>query len=110
MYIRRKKAFQKLFQLIRAIEADQDDLLKVKEFNRLLVTEILRAERAILRHRASQRNINRQLKTGRGSKKASASLRTKLKRVAGYITAQEDQIYMWRCFGDALAYLYLDKF
>jgi hypothetical protein len=37
-------------------------------------------------------------------------LRTKLKRVAGYITAQEDQIYIWRCFGDALAYVYLDKF
>jgi hypothetical protein len=110
MYIRRKKAFQKLFQLIRAIEADQDDLLKVREFNRLLVTEILRAERAILRHRASQRDINRQLKTGRGSKKASASLRTKLKRVAGYISAQEDQIYIWRCFGDALAYVFLDKF
>jgi hypothetical protein len=75
-----------------------------------LVREILRAERAILRHRASQRDINRQLKTGRGTKEASASLRTKLKRVAGYITAQEQQIYIWRCFGDALAYVFLDKF
>lgn len=113
MRIRRRKSFHRLFQLLRSIEANCDDpssLASVKELNLLLVEELQHSERAILRHRASQREVNRQLKTGRGTKEASAVLRTKLKRVAGYIAAHEDELFIWRCFGDALAFLYLDKF
>jgi hypothetical protein len=113
MRIKRRKSFHRLFHLLRGIEANFDDpssLASVKELNLLLVDELQHSERAIIRHRASQREINRQLKTGRGTKQASAKLRTKLKRVAGYIAANEDELFIWRCFGDALAFLFLDKF
>jgi hypothetical protein len=113
MRIRRRKSFHRLFELLRGIEANFDDpvsLDSVRKFNLLLVGEILHSERAIIRHRASQRDINQQLKTGRGTKEASQILRTKLKRVASYIASHEDAIFIWRCFGDALAFLFLDKF
>jgi hypothetical protein len=109
MYIRRKKAFRQLFRLIRGVEADRDDLGSVRELNLLVLKEVLRDEQALLRHRETQRTLNIQLKTGRGSKEASAVIRTRLRRITGSIAARQDQIFIWKCFGDALAYVYLDK-
>jgi hypothetical protein len=110
MHIRRKNAFRQLFQLIRAVEADRHNLTLVRALNLLVLKEVIRDEQTVLRHRETQRALNKQLKTGRGSKEASAAIRTRLKRVIGYIAAREDQIFIWKCFGDALAYIYLDKF
>jgi hypothetical protein len=110
MHIRRKKTFRQLFRLIREVEARPDDLASVRELNLLVLKEVLRDEQALLRHREAQRTLNMQLKTGRGSKEASAVIRTRLKRITGYIAARQDQIFIWKCFGDALAYVYLDRF
>jgi hypothetical protein len=110
MHIRRKKAFRQLFRLIREVEGHPDDLASVRELNLLVLKEVLRDEQALLRHKGTQRALNMQLKTGRGSKEASAAIRARLKRITGYIAAREDQIFIWKCFGDALAYIYLDKF
>jgi hypothetical protein len=110
MHIRRKKTFRQLFRLIREVEARPDDLASVRELNLLVLKEVLRDEQALLRHRETQRALNMQLKTGRGSKDASAVIRTRLKRITGYIAARQDQIFIWKCFGDALAYVYLDRY
>ena len=110
MHIRRKKAFRQLFRLIREVEAHPEDLASVRELNLLVLKGVLRDEQALLRHRETQRALNMQLKTGRGSKEASAVIRARLKRVIGYIAARQDQIFIWKCFGDALAYVYLDRF
>jgi hypothetical protein len=110
MHIRGKKTFHQLFQLVRAIEADQADLSSVRQLNVLVLKQVLHSERAILRHRNRQRDLNGQLKTGRGTKEESRAIRAHLARVRRYIAAQEDQIFIWKCFGDALAYIYLDKF
>lgn len=66
------------------------------------------AENAILTHSDKKKDLKRQLKTGRGDKATSRAIRSKLKRVDGYIKAQRDQIFIWKCFGDALAFIYLD--
>jgi hypothetical protein len=110
MHIRRKKTFRQLFRLIRELETRPDELASVRELNLLVLKEVLRDEQALLRHRETQRALNMQLKTGRGSKEASAVIRTKLKRITGYIAARQDQIFIWKCFGDALAYVYLDRY
>ena len=89
MHIRRKKAFRQLFRLIREIEAHPDDLASVRELNLLVLKEVLRDEQGLLRHRETQRALNMQLKTGRGSKEASAAIRARLKRITSYIAARE---------------------
>lgn len=107
---RRQKPFFEMVRLLRAIEADQDDFASVKALNLLILKEIIRAERKQDEHRAAYKELNRQLKTGRGSKEVSKALRTKIKRAAGFIDRYAKQIYVWKCCGDALAFLYLDKF
>jgi hypothetical protein len=110
MHIRRKKTLRQLFRLIREVEAHPDDLASVRELNLLVLKEVLRDEQVLLRHRETQRALNMQLKTGRGSKEGSAVIRTRLKRITGYIAARQDHIFIWKCFGDALAYVYLDRY
>lgn len=107
---RRQKPFFEMVRLLRAIEADQDDFASVKALNLLVLKEIILAERKQDEHRAAYKELNRQLKTVRGSKEVSKALRTKIKRTAGFIDRYAKQIFIWKCCGDALAFLYLDKF
>jgi len=107
---RRQKPFFEMVRLLRAIEADHSDFASVKALNLLVLKEIIRAERKQDEHRAAHKELNRQLKTGRGSKEISKALRMKIKRTAGFIDRYAKQIYIWKCCGDALAFLYLDKF
>ena len=107
---RRKKPFLEMVRLLRLIEADQDDLASVRALNLLILREVLRAEAKQNEHKAALRQLRRQLRTGRASKGVSRTLKTKLKRTAGFIDRCERQIYIWKCCGDALAFIYLDKF
>lgn len=109
MYIRKRKSFRELCKIVRAIEADPDDLELVKDLNLRILDLVLESEQAIARHKDARKSLNSQLKTGRGDKKSSRALRTKIKMVTSYIKAQRDQVYIWKSFGDALTYIYLDS-
>ena len=110
MYIRRRKSFFKLFELLRHIELDKNDVAAIEQCNHLILQEVLHAESAILRHRDRHRELIRTLKTGRGDKVTADLTRTRIKRTIGHLRAQEDAIFIWKCFGDALAFLFLDRF
>jgi hypothetical protein len=110
MRIRRRKAFDQLFDLLRRIEQDDEDIPALMQSNGMILAEILRAERAVQRHRDRHRALTRALKTERADKAGARQLRTQIKRTSAAAAAQEDMIYIWKSFGDALAFLYLDRF
>ncbi len=107
---RRRKAFHALVTLLRAVEADLNDFESVLTLNKLLVKEILRAEQNIQRHKASLKALKVRLKTGGLSRDETTKLRKAIARTDGYINGYRAQIYIWKCFGDGLAFAYLDKF
>jgi len=110
MYIRKRQAFIDLLDLIRHIEECPDDIEAVRQLNERLVGHLTDAEKAIARHAKSKKQLTNKLKTHRLPKTETQRLRGKLKRVNSYIKAQRDQIYIWKCLGDALAFVYLDPF
>lgn len=69
---------------------------------------ILAVEEAISRHRASKKELRKRLKSERPSKVEANVLRRRIKRTDGYIKAQQDQMYVWKCFGDSVAFAFLD--
>lgn len=107
---RRKKTFFELHRLLRAIEADQDDLGLVRRLNGLLIREILRSEANIGRHKAAVKALRAQLKTARPSREEANKIRRTIARTERYIDTYFQQRYIWKCFGDGLAYAYLDKY
>lgn len=106
----RKKGFLRLCRLLRAIEADRDDLASVKALNLGLLKEILRDEGYLLRLRADHKALKAILKTGRLVKADAARLRKRMAGLELRIKRYNDQIYVWRCLGDGLAYAYIASF
>ena len=107
---RRKTAFFEMLDLLRAIEQDNENLKAVESLNLLILREIIRSEKKIEEHRTIQKELNRILKTARLSKQDALIQRKKIKRRATYIDGYLRQTYIWKTFGDALAFIYLDKF
>ena len=107
---RRKKAFYRLVGLLREIEADLDNIAAVRTLNLALLKEIIRDERHIVRHRAAMTELKRKLRTDRPTKSEAEALRANIKRVGRYVEQYQDQIYIWKSIGDALAFAYISSF
>ena len=94
----RKHAFRRAHSLLRAIELDRDDFASVKTLQLLLIDEIKRAERRVRELKAETRQLG---KVGTGRKRKSLERRT---------GDAQSLIFLWKCFGDGIAFLYLDKY
>lgn len=110
MYIRKRKAFCELVELLRKIEDNLEDIDAVRQINEKLLALLTSAETAIARHGEAKKTLTRQLKTQRLPKAETQKIRSKIKRVDSYIKAQRDQVFVWKSIGDALAFVYLDPF
>lgn len=110
MIAARRKAFLRLCAMVRTIENDLDDLATVKALNTQLLREVLRDENHIIRLRADRKALSKQLKNGRLIKLDAARLRHRIASLERRIERYESQIYIWRCFGDSLAYAYISSF
>lgn len=87
----RRTSFRKAFDLLSALRQDTSDLSSLLALQQLLTREIMRAERRIPELRRLF--------------KASADDASLERRLEGY----RHTAYIWRCFGDAIAFLYMDK-
>jgi hypothetical protein len=108
MYIRQKAAFKYVKELIRGIEINRDDMELIRSANHEILRLIKHSESLISKHLSTQKDLNSKIKTGRLAKADNIKLRREQKRVKSYISAQREQIYIWKCFGDSLAFIYLD--
>jgi len=106
----RRKTFHALHALLRLIEADHDDLSLVRDMNVLLLKEVLRAEGNILHHKGMLKDLNARLKTTRPSRDEAKALRRAIRRTVSYVHRYQKQLYIWKCFGDGLAFAHLDKY
>lgn len=84
--------------MLRAIEQDRDDFVSLKNLQLLLIDEIKRAERRV-----------RELKSEARQMATSATAR-KLKSLEKRTAAAQTLIFVWKCFGDGIAFIYLDKY
>ena len=84
--------------MLRAIEHDRGDFVSLKNLQLLLIDEIKRAERRV-----------RELKSEARQMATSATAR-KLKSLEKRTAAAQTLIFVWKCFGDGIAFIYLDKY
>jgi hypothetical protein len=97
----RKRSFTRAHGLLEALRTNREDLDSLLALQRLIFGEILRTER-------KNRELRGNLKAVQGahspaSQKRASYLKNRLEKV-------RQVAYVWRCFGDAIAFLYLDKF
>ncbi|MCR9280835.1 MAG: hypothetical protein NXH99_04035 [Rhodobacteraceae bacterium] len=84
--------------MLRAIEQDRDDFVSLKNLQLLLIDEIKRAELRVRKLKSEARQM------------ATSATTRKLKSLEKRIAAAQTLIFVWKCFGDGIAFIYLDKY
>lgn len=93
----RKKSFWRAHALLHALKEDDRNLDILRDIQILLIKEIMRAEVQI----KARKTELRALQTGAESRRKFLTTR---------IESLRNVVFIWKCFGDALAFLYMDKF
>jgi hypothetical protein len=87
--------------MLTTLRANADDPGTLRAIQQLLFSEVARAERKIRELKANLRSI--QESGGHAAAKRSSYLKGRIERL-------RQVAYVWRCFGDGIAFLYMDKF
>ena len=97
----RKKSFDEAWRLISVLRANRNALDDLKSIQILLIKEICRTEVKI---KALRAKLKKDVERGSGDKAPE--------RLAheGRLASYRKLGYIWRCFGDAVAFLYMDRF
>lgn len=105
----RRKQFGLLAKLLQDLARKLDDLEGLKRFEQLLLQEVLRAEDRIREAKAERTEVRSRLRNGRLPKEEAGKLRVRSNRISNKIEAYQQLLYIWRCMGDGVAFLHLDK-
>lgn len=94
----RRHAFRRAHALLRAIELNREDLGSLKVLQLLLIDEIKRAERQVRTLKTELREL------------AAVGTARKRKSLERRISEAQSVIFVWKCFGDGIAFSYMDKY
>lgn len=97
----RKRSFFIAHSLLRELRANLENLEVLKSLQQLLFREIVRTETKIRQLKSELRSV--QAIRNKNSAKRSSYLRNRIDKV-------RQVAFTWRCFGDAIAFLYMDRF
>jgi hypothetical protein len=97
----RKHSFARAHTLLRRLRENLEDLEALRELQALLLREVVRSEEKIRQHKVKIRGI--------GDPDAVSNAK-RLRYLTGRIEGYRQCAYIWRSFGDAIAFLYLDRF
>ncbi len=86
------------------------DTVLLWAIQRKLIRQIIRTERHIGRWKSTRQDLSRRLKTERPSKSDAQKLRAKISWIDSRLEALAHLLFIWRCFGDGIAFAHLDKF
>jgi hypothetical protein len=97
----RKRSFAHAHAMLQSLRANLGDLQTLRELQKLLLHEIIRAEKKIRELKTELSTIDE--RANRAPARRSSYLQSR-------IEGCRQCAYIWRCFGDAIAFLYMDKF
>jgi len=97
----RKHSFAQAHTLLRRLRENLEDLEALRELQKLLLLEVVRSEEKIRQDKMKVRGIENL---------DAVSNAKRLRYLTGRIEGYRQCAYIWRSFGDAIAFIYLDTF
>ncbi|AJX97302.1 hypothetical protein BG24_3084 [Burkholderia pseudomallei PB08298010] len=110
MLARYQKSIYKLVALLRRIQLDPEDLDTLLQIQREIITRIRRTDKRIADLKALKRHLIGEKKRGGVSKADARFIKESIVEVSGAVTFYQWLLFVWRSFGDSIAFVYLDKF
>ncbi len=110
MVTRQKKSLYKLTEMLRLLEKNPHDYALLLRLQRALVAVIKRSDQRIAELKQRKCTLIQERKNGRHSKASSQALKGQIASVTEVICDAQQLLFFWRCFGDGIAFIYLDKY
>lgn len=104
-----KKHVLSLKGMINRLQENRDNLDLLREIQLRLIKRIILTERKIRTHKGRVTQLRSTLRKNRVSKEQALEVKKKRAFLEERIRQLQWLLYVWRAFGDALAFTYLDK-
>lgn len=105
-----KKHIYALSDAISVIRSSPERVDQLKQFQILLIQRILNSEKKIDELKGYSNALRQKLQSTRPPKEKAKEIKNKIKFYQKRINEHQWMLFVWRCFGDAVVFLYLDKF
>jgi len=99
-----------LSEAVAQIRSFPERVDQLKEFQALLIRRVLNSENKIDELKGRLNDLKRELRSSRPTKEKAKELKKKIKFYQQRINEHKWMLFVWRCFGDAVVFLHLDKF
>lgn len=96
--------------LLHTIKTDLDRLDLVLELQRHLIRQITRLERRTKRVQRAAANMRQTLNSARPPRDQAKALKLRIKECPELLEKIRRQMFVWRCFGDGIAFAYQSKY
>jgi len=100
--------FNKLHAMLKKLERDVDSISLLADSQFAIIRNIKTDERNVAKLKRERSALKVQLNTRGGTKEQSQLVKLRIAEIDARIKRLNIQIYYWRCFGDAIVYLYID--
>jgi hypothetical protein len=110
MLNRYKLTFVRLANTLHKLKRDPTDLEVLWDLQMFLIQKLRRCERGITRTRQRMGEIKSRLRSDRPARQEAARMKRRVKHCEHQIDEYRRTIYFIKCFGDGIAFLYLDTF
>lgn len=104
-----RNAILKATDLVDKLRQEPFDKTHLKDLQNLVINKLISCEQKIQEHRARRGKLKRYLREQSISKNDAAAIRVKInfsiRREYGY----KSLLYIWRCFGDAVVFIYYER-
>lgn len=94
---------------INSLHDDRDDLDLLKEIQLSLLEKIIHSEKKIINHKSRKAELKKLLRQKGNTKVSAGKIKKKIDFTEQRIKQFRWLIYVWKALGDALAYIYIDK-
>lgn len=105
-----KKHIYALSEAVSAIRSCPERVEQLKGFQVFLISRILKTEKKIDEIKISLSALKSELRSSRPTKEKSKEIKKKIGFYQKRVKEHQWMLFVWRCFGDAVAFLYLDKY
>lgn len=103
-----RPSIYKLTDMLRALEASPSDYALLFDLQKELLSRIKRTDARIVALKA-KRKAHVQQKKSRATKEEAKRAKDAIAATSAAITDAQRLLFFWRCFGDGIAFIYLNK-
>ncbi|WP_321492272.1 hypothetical protein [uncultured Desulfobacter sp.] len=104
-----KKHLYRLKDMLDGIDPTNDDFEPLLELQDYIVERILDTERRLKKKKTALKELKKLLKSKSNRKENANIIKSKIKKANDSISGYKYLLYVWRCFGDGIAFKYVSK-